>query len=153
GGIDISTLPLGDVERIEIYRGTTPIAFPESAMGGIVSIVTRAPGERRLTVRAGGGSFGTMFGDASAASRLGPLRLYAGVHALAGNEAFRFYNDNGTAANPGDDNPDARRVNNAVAQLDGVVRASISGPGATSTPGCSYRARATASSTRWARSG
>ena len=41
GAVDVSTLPLGDVERVEVYRGTTPLAFGESALGGIVSITTR----------------------------------------------------------------------------------------------------------------
>ena len=44
GGVDISTLPLGDVERVEVYRGTTPLAFGEAALGGVVSITTRTPG-------------------------------------------------------------------------------------------------------------
>jgi outer membrane receptor protein involved in Fe transport len=109
GGIDISTIPLGDVERVEIYRGTTPIGFAESALGGVISIITRAPGERRLRVRAGGGSFGTMFGDASAASRLGPLRVYVGAHALAGDNGFHYYNNNGTTAVPGQQPPGAGR--------------------------------------------
>ena len=46
GGVDVSTLPLGDVERVEVYRGTSPLAFGESAMGGIISITTRTPGTR-----------------------------------------------------------------------------------------------------------
>ena len=47
GAVDISTLPLGDVERVEVYRGTSPLAFGESALGGIVSITTRTPGDGR----------------------------------------------------------------------------------------------------------
>ena len=59
GGVDISTLPLGDVERVEVYRGTSPLAFGESALGGVVSIVTRTPAANRVTAQAGVGSFGT----------------------------------------------------------------------------------------------
>ena len=47
GSIEFSTLPLGDVERIEIYRGTTPIGFAESALGGIVSITSARQRGRR----------------------------------------------------------------------------------------------------------
>ena len=47
GGVDISTLPIGDVERVEVYRGSSPLAFGESALGGIISITTRTPGEAR----------------------------------------------------------------------------------------------------------
>ena len=61
GGVDISTLPLGDVERVEVYRGTTPLAFGEAALGGVVSITTRTPGVSRAQARAAIGSFGTQF--------------------------------------------------------------------------------------------
>jgi iron complex outermembrane receptor protein len=124
GGIDISTLPLGDVERVEIYRGTMPIGFPESALGGIISITTRAPSADRVSARAGSGSFGTMFGDASLASKAGPFHLYLGAHALAGNDGFRYHNDNGTLANPADDS-DGLRQNDHLSQLDGVARATL----------------------------
>ena len=53
GAVDMSTLPLGDVERVEVYRGTSPLAFGESALGGVVSITTRTPG-RRAPARAAG---------------------------------------------------------------------------------------------------
>jgi outer membrane cobalamin receptor len=128
GSIDISTLPLGDVERVEVYRGMTPNGFAESALGGIVSITTRAPSERRLTLRGGAGSFGTMFGDATAADVAGPLHVYAGLHAITGADGFRFHDDNGTAANPTDDH-EAFRQNNHLAQLDGVGRLALDLPG------------------------
>jgi outer membrane receptor protein involved in Fe transport len=124
GSIDISTLPLGDVERVEIYRGTTPVAFAESALGGIVSITTRAPTARRLTLRAGAGSFGTMYGDATAAAAAGRWHVYAGLHAISGANGFDYRNDLGTGATPGDD-VNSVRQNDHLAQLDGVVRAAI----------------------------
>jgi iron complex outermembrane receptor protein len=126
GAIDISTLPIGDVERIEIYRGSTPIAFAESALGGVIAIETRAPDGRqpRVTARAGGGSFGTMFGDVTAAGKLGPLRVYGGAHALSGRDGYTYHSDNGTTADPSDDY-DTTRANNDLAQVDGVLRASL----------------------------
>ena len=80
GGVDISTLPIGDVERVEVYRGSSPLAFGQSAMGGIVSITTRTPGETRGARAPVPGSFGTMFGDVSGGGRAGRLRLYVGLH-------------------------------------------------------------------------
>ena len=90
GGVDISTLPLGDVERVEVYRGTTPLAFGESALGGVVSIVTRTPGTTRAQARAAVGSFGTMFGDLSAGGRVGRLRLYLGGHVYSSQGDYPF---------------------------------------------------------------
>ena len=88
GAVDLSTLPLGDVERIEVYRGSAPIVFGESALGGIVSITTRTPGEAQATARLGGGSFGTMYAGATGGGALGPLRLYLGLHALRAHNDF-----------------------------------------------------------------
>ena len=124
GGIDLSTLPLGDVERIEVYRGTTPLAFGESALGGVISITTRTPGARRAAARAGMGSFGTSFGDLSAGGRVGRLRLYAGAHALSAVGDYAYNNDMGTPLNPSDDRW-GPRSNNDVLQADGVVRAAL----------------------------
>jgi iron complex outermembrane receptor protein len=129
GAVDVSTLPLGDVERVEVYRGSTPIAFGESALGGIVAITTRTPGAPRATARAGAGSFDTMFGDASGGGRIGRLRLYAGAHGLSSSSAFGFYDDNGTTQNPADDNPSGVRRNADVRQADGVLRAAVDLPG------------------------
>jgi iron complex outermembrane receptor protein len=128
GAVDVSTLPLGDVERVEVYRGQAPLGFGESAMGGIISITTRTPGTPRLAARAGVGSFGARFGDASAGGRLGRLRLYLGVHGLTSVGDFPYANDNGTPLNPADDSLTAR-TNNDVAQVDGTLRAVLDLPG------------------------
>ena len=82
GVVDLSKLPLGDVDRVEVYRGSSPIVFGQSALGGVVSISTRTPGAARASLRAGAGSFRTVFGDASVGGQLCPLGLYAGVHTL-----------------------------------------------------------------------
>jgi iron complex outermembrane receptor protein len=128
GSVDLSTLPIGDVERVEVYRGATPIAFGESALGGIVSITTRTPGAPRASARAGGGSFGTVFGDASVGGGLGPLRLYAGLHGLHTDGNFPYRSDNGTVFDPADD-ATLLRQNNGLRQLDGVLRAVLDLPG------------------------
>jgi iron complex outermembrane receptor protein len=124
GGVDMSTLPIGDVERVEVYRGSSPLEFGESALGGIISITTRTPGIRRAGARTGAGSFGTMFGDVSGGGRAGRLRLYAGVHGMSAQGDFPYLNDNGTAFNTADDVMMPRQ-NNDVQQADGVVRAAL----------------------------
>ncbi len=124
GGVDVSTLPLGDVERVEVYRGTSPLAFGESALGGVVSIVTRTPAAERGGARAGVGSFGTWFADATAGGRVGRLRLYAGIHGLQSRGDYPYLNDNGTPANPGDDFVQPRR-NDDSREANGVARAAL----------------------------
>ncbi|HSZ83032.1 MAG TPA: TonB-dependent receptor [Polyangia bacterium] len=124
GGVDLSTLPLGDVERVEVYRGQAPLSFGESAMGGILSITTRTPGTPSVSARAGVASFGTSFGDAQAGGRAGPLRLYLGVHGLSSVGDFPYVDDNMTTLNPSDDHA-ALRQNDDVQQADGTFRAAL----------------------------
>ncbi|HVU52619.1 MAG TPA: TonB-dependent receptor, partial [Polyangia bacterium] len=124
GAVDLSTLPLGDVERVEVYRGSAPIVFGESALGGVVSITTRTPGAAQATARAGGGSFGTMYAGASGGGTLGPLRLYLGLHALRARNDFPI----SAPDVPGSYQPGSRE-NDDLAQLDGVARAVLPLPG------------------------
>src|SRR6266566_8522413 len=39
--VNLADLPLDAVERVEVYRGTTPLAFAQAGSGGIVNVVTR----------------------------------------------------------------------------------------------------------------
>ena len=123
GGVDISTLPLGDVERVEVYRGTTPLAFGESALGGVVSIVTRTPGTTRAQARAAVGSFGTMFGDLSAGGRVGRLRLYLGGHVYSSQGDYPI-TYNLTPTNPANE-VHSRRQNNDALEGNGVLRLAL----------------------------
>jgi iron complex outermembrane receptor protein len=124
GGVDLSTLPLGDVERVEVYRGTTPLAFGESTLGGVVSITTRTPTTPRAEARAGTGSYGTWFGDAVGGGRLGRLRVYLGLHLGSTQGDYPYLNQNGTAANPADDSIQPRG-NNDLVEGNGVLRAAL----------------------------
>jgi outer membrane receptor protein involved in Fe transport len=123
GGVDISTLPLGDVERVEVYRGTTPLAFGEAALGGIVSITTRTPGTTRAQARAAVGSFGTMFGDLSAGGRAGRLRFYLGGHVYSSRGDYPI-DYNLTPTNPANE-VHGRRQNNDAVEGNGVLRLAL----------------------------
>jgi iron complex outermembrane receptor protein len=124
GNVDVSTLPLGDVERVEVYRGTTPLAFGEAALGGIISITTRTPGLPRAGARAGVGSFGTAFGDASGGDRIGRLRLYLGAHVYASRGDYPLFFNNANY-NPTTGVTGVRQ-NNDTAEGNGVLRAELS---------------------------
>lgn len=124
GGVDLSSLPVGDVERVEVYRGVTPIAFGGSAIGGVLSVETRRPRATGATLEMGGGSFGTWLGGGSIAHAGDGYGVYAGLHALRSAGDFRFVDDRGTSFDPTDDEVVARR-NNAVREVDGVVRGEL----------------------------
>ena len=61
GHFDLSlTVPLHDVERIEVLRGPATALYGANALGGVVNIVTRRPDATRLSGTLSGGSFETM---------------------------------------------------------------------------------------------
>jgi outer membrane cobalamin receptor len=48
GGIDLSQVPLADVERIEVVRGPQSALYGADAIGGVVQVITRAGGAPRV---------------------------------------------------------------------------------------------------------
>lgn len=60
GLVDLSTIPLNGIERIEIARGGASSLYGNHAMGGVVNIITQsARGDQPVVdILAGGGSFG-----------------------------------------------------------------------------------------------
>jgi outer membrane receptor protein involved in Fe transport len=54
---DISTLPMSGVERVEVYRGTTPARFSGAPVGGAINIVTKKPDAFIGSISAGKRSF------------------------------------------------------------------------------------------------
>lgn len=112
GVVDLSTIPLRSVERIEVFRGFAPLRLRGSAIGGVVNVVTKRPGPE--PVHEAGlsyGSFQTYEGSASSVGRAGPGE-YVLAGSLSGSEGdFEFVDDNGTRVNPGDDTETKRRNN------------------------------------------
>lgn len=102
GVVDLSDLPLGAVERVEVYRGAAPLALGVPTPGGAVNLVTAAGGEARV-LRVAAGSFGTRIARGTYAASPGAWSLltHAGYEGSRGDYAYR--SDNGTPLNPGDD--------------------------------------------------
>lgn len=129
GGVDIGSLPVGDVARVEVYRGVTPIAYGGSAIGGVLAVETRRPQRDGATLEVGGGSFGTWLGGGSVSLGREAYGIYVGLHSLKTAGDFEFLDTKGTAFTPDDDELVARQ-NNRVRELDGVARGFVALPGA-----------------------
>lgn len=72
------TLPVEDVERIEVYRGASGPMYGGGALAGVVNVVTRRdPGIPRLDLTAEAGSFAERKGRIHASGSRGPLEFYA----------------------------------------------------------------------------
>ncbi|WP_028351928.1 TonB-dependent receptor [Bradyrhizobium murdochi] len=102
-GVDLSTIPLTSIERIEITRGNSgAVLYGDNAVGGVVNIVLKnGVGGPPVTIRseAGVGSFNQRLANISAATNYGPW-------------STSFY---GNAIKS-----DGYRVNNALDQRNGI---------------------------------
>jgi iron complex outermembrane receptor protein len=129
GVTNLSDLPLGGVERIEVYRGFSPPQLGGSAIGGAVALVTRddeSSGGGLLSAAEAAmsaGSFETRRENASLWLRPGPLRVFAHGTYERSQGDFDFEDDNGTPFNADDDEV-ATRVNNHFEGWNGIARVS-----------------------------
>ncbi len=74
GTVDLSTLPLAIVDRIEVSRGGGSASAGSGAIGGVVDVVTRRPtGKPKTDASLRGASFGTWQGSLSHSNRTGPI--------------------------------------------------------------------------------
>ncbi len=112
GAVDLSVLPVSDVERIEVYRGTVPVQYGVGAIGGLINIVTkRAKSKRSGSLELAYGSFDTWDARGFYAQQWDKMSFtgFATYEKSAGD--FEYRTDNGTPTNPNDDR-DVRRQNN-----------------------------------------
>lgn len=60
GEIDLTRLPVADVERVEVVKGPQSTLYGSEAMGGVINLITRAPGPGAVAggVQVTGGSRG-----------------------------------------------------------------------------------------------
>lgn len=59
GYIQWNRVPLDNIERVEIVRGGGSPLWGNTAMGGVVNVITRPPSENELIADAAGGSYAT----------------------------------------------------------------------------------------------
>jgi iron complex outermembrane receptor protein len=110
GVVNLADLPVTAIERIEIYRGASPLGLGAPGAGGTVNLVTLA-GATTREARVTRGSFQTWEGRLSGAGRRGTVSglAHLGYQGSAGD--FRYLDDNGTPFNLADDATSTRRNN------------------------------------------
>ena len=112
--VSLGDLPVTAVERVEVYRGSSPLDLGPAGAGGAVNLVTASsPGRRRL--RIAGGAFGTVevAADAGASHHDLAGAIHAGYQRSRGD--FTYPDDNGTPFNPDDDSLSTRQNNQFTA--------------------------------------
>jgi iron complex outermembrane receptor protein len=107
GGINWDLLPVTEIERVEVLKGTGSALYGSGALGGVVNLITREiPDRPTLRVRILGGAYANprpvwrwrddraLFGgvDVTATHALGPIRAMLAAGAF-GNAGYRENND------------------------------------------------------------
>ncbi|MBN1335776.1 MAG: TonB-dependent receptor [Deltaproteobacteria bacterium] len=124
GAVDLASLPLEAVERIEVWRGLLPLDLGGEGIGGAINLVTRRPadpGEARATAAAG--SFGTLEASAGGGMSRDRWQVAGWTAGQAAENDFPFFSDNGTPYTTADDDPDRRRTNAATRRAEATLRA------------------------------
>lgn len=70
GDPDLNSIPLNDIERIEIVQGSAGTLFGDQAVGGVINIITRRPEKLRAEINARAGSYSRRGGHASLSQKL-----------------------------------------------------------------------------------
>ena len=94
-GTDWTQIPLEQIERIEIVRGTGTVLYGDNAVGGVINIITKTPSEK-LTFSAGttAGSYGRNKEKISISGREGSIAAslfssYDSTNGYRDNSGFR----------------------------------------------------------------
>ncbi|RPJ06661.1 MAG: TonB-dependent receptor, partial [Deltaproteobacteria bacterium] len=73
-GVDWTQIPLDQVERIEIVRGSGSVLYGDNAAGGVINIITKKPQKTfSAGAEAAGGSYGFQKGSGFVSGKWGPL--------------------------------------------------------------------------------
>ena len=89
GYVNFELIPLADVERVEVIRGSSSALFGEGGLGGVINVATRRGAEAsRLDATVSGGSDSTLSAAVSSGGRIGRLSYYGGLSHRA-SDGFR----------------------------------------------------------------
>ncbi len=127
GPVDLSRIPLGNIARMEIYRGSAPVYFGTSSIGGVLSISTLEAEALELRVSAGGGSFGERHAALFFSEQQSNWNLALGMDYSGQEGNFTYRNDNGTRFDSSDDRTITRQ-NNAFDQANLLLKSRIKLP-------------------------
>ncbi|MDR1313892.1 MAG: TonB-dependent receptor plug domain-containing protein, partial [Deltaproteobacteria bacterium] len=122
--VDLSTIPLLNVARVEVYRGYVPVRFDGAPIGGVINVVTKRPEEAQTRILLGTRSLGGRNGELTFAAPLGPGSLLVGAAHDRSDGDFKYRHpgwgyDGQFNLPPGQDLPRyRRRMNNGYRKTD-----------------------------------
>lgn len=90
--VDLSTIPVKNVERIEVYRGYIPSRFGGTFMGGVINIVTKKPETTNVSLEVGKSSYGGKRGSMEITAPLGDGSIMVGTNYESSDGDFKYKN-------------------------------------------------------------
>lgn len=113
GAVDVSFVPLADLESVTVYRGFAPASSGAFGMGGLIDIRTRAARrEPRAQATLSGGSLNFVQAALSGAGPIGAKAAWrGGIERLQSDGDFQYLDLSLTPLDPSDDQQQPRRNN------------------------------------------
>ncbi|MBI2501433.1 MAG: TonB-dependent receptor [Deltaproteobacteria bacterium] len=114
GDFNLASIPVNEIERIEIYRGAVPARLGTSALGGAILIRTRSAELKKghtTRLSTSYGSFNTLETSIFQAQKLRSSHYAANYSLTRTDGDFSFLNNNGTPFNSSDDRTEKRENN------------------------------------------
>ena len=90
--VDLSIIPIENVERVEVYRGYVPARFAGSPIGGAINIVTKKPQDVRGSISQGWRSFDGYTGNLELTAPVGSGSLLFALNRDQARGDFRYMN-------------------------------------------------------------
>jgi outer membrane cobalamin receptor len=113
GEVNLESIPIDSIEKIEIYRGSAPLRFGTGNIGGVINLVTiKNKNRNESKVSAAYGSFDTRKLSGYHAHSFTDSFFLISAHRDSSDGNFKFTNDNGTKIDTSDDQSE-KRLNNS----------------------------------------
>lgn len=120
--VNLSTIPVENVERIEVYRGYIPARFSGSPLGGVINIVTKKPDRPGWYVKEGSRSYGGYQGSYEYNAPLGRGTLLTAYNRDIWRGDFPFKARWNSYAYGGSPNITLKRRGNDYQNSDGLLK-------------------------------
>jgi vitamin B12 transporter len=117
--VDLSTIPVKNVERVEVYRGYIPSRFGGTFIGGVINIVTKKPEQEHVSAEVGRSSYGGDKESVEFTAPLGSGSLMFGLNYEDSRGDFKYKNYAARRAVP----QMAGNVESAQASLENIMKA------------------------------
>jgi iron complex outermembrane receptor protein len=125
GGVDLSSIPRGWIDRIEVVRGMEGAHYGAGALGGVVNVVTRRAAPGAWSAEAVGGSFRTVGASADRALRVGDGGGLLLALAFDGSRGEFPYDYDAAETDPTNSLEDRTRAHNGSARGGALAKLSV----------------------------